>query len=299
MQEMKIGCVTCGSHKRHLITHIRSDTFEGKSKIYHLIKCKICGLGYIEPQPSWDSIKKLYADTRYYDEVGTNGFNEDGTIKFPSHKSRLYRYILDRIDLHLHSSKPRILDIGCGWGHFLKMVKDRGWEAWGVELSKASCDYIRNRLGISAFNGVLKETSFDTEYFDAVVMEDVLEHMSDPFETIIEVRRILHPNGLIIIKTPNAASLIIRLDLLYQNLIFNARPGKNIFLHHLFYFTKDSLRKSVENHGFKHLDTIFFQEPFRTKARGPLRNIVINSLGITSIFPSQRISLVLFAKKKR
>ena len=264
---------------------------------YRLLRCNDCGLKYIQPRPAWEAIKKLYSDERYYEEAGTDGFNEDGSLKFPPHKSYLCGLILDEIEPYMRVPKPRVLDVGCGWGHFLKTVKDKGWEAEGLELSRISADYVRERLGVNVLNGSLGEALFKAEDFDLVHIADVLEHMPEPFEALEEARRILRPGGIIVLKTPNAGSFLNKLDILYLKCVFYALPRKQLFLQHLYHFTAPALKKSVENCRFEHLKTIYFQEPVTTKTKGILRDMVINTIDKVSVTPSQKTSIIMLARK--
>ena len=296
MQKIETYCKICGSKKESVSAHLRSDTYGGEVT-YRLLRCNSCGLRYIQPQPPWEAIKKLYSGKLYYEEAGTDGFNEDGSLKFPPHKLDLCGLILDEIEPYIRARKPRVLDVGCGWGHFLKIVKDKGWYAEGLEMSKISADYVRERLGINVFNGTLKEALFKDEDFDLVHMADVLEHMAEPFKALDEARRILRPGGIIVLKTPNADSLLNRLDFLYLKYVFYAKPKSHLFLQHLYHFTAPALKKGVENCRFEYLKTIFFQEPFRTKAKGILRDMVINTIAKASVMPSHKTSIIVLARK--
>jgi len=277
---------------------LRLAAFRDKRRKSYLLKCKACGLEYVEYRPSRDSISELYGNEKYSNEVGTDGFNADGTIKFPPHKSRLNKHIMDKIGLYLDPCRLRVLDIGCGLGHFLKTVKENGHEARGVELSGPPAERIREKLGIDVYNGFLEEAQFAGGYFDVIYMGDVLEHIPEPFDTLLEAKRILRPGGIIVIKTPNAACLMDKIDILYLKLIFYARPKKDFFLHHLYRFTPFALKKGIEKRGFKHLETNFFHEPIRTRARGVLRNIIACVIAGLSILPSQRISFIMFIRKE-
>jgi len=297
-EEKGMVCAACGSRDKRLLAPLRLDASGSGKTAASLAQCKSCGLKYVDYRPSQNSIEELYGNGKYYEEVGTDGFNADGTLKFPTHKLKLYRRVLDRLESYLNPGKIRVLDIGCGWGHFLKAASERGWEAHGVEPSTPCAEYVKEKLGIDVYNGFPEEAAFEAGSFDAVYMGDVLEHLPEPFDTLLEAKRILRPGGVIVIKTPNADCALDKLDVLYLKVIFYARPKKNFFLHHLYRFTHSALRKGVEKRGFECLETMFFQDPFRTKARGILRDIAVNTLAASGILPAQRTSLVLFARKE-
>jgi SAM-dependent methyltransferase len=80
------------------------------------------------------------------------------------------------------------------------------WDVYGVEVDAESVDFARRKLGLDVYHGTVDEPHFPDDYFDVVTMWDVIEHLHDPFETLLEIRRILKPGGKLIISTPNAYS---------------------------------------------------------------------------------------------
>lgn len=294
---MKLTCDICGSAFRRVAGRIRSDTLGPQTRSYGMLECVSCGLRRIEPRPSAESLKDFYGGHKYYDEAGTDGFNDDGTLKFPAHKLILYGNILDRMESCLQGRPVRALDIGCGWGLFLTAAKERGWEVEGVEPSGVSADYVRERLGMKVFNGLLEEARFNDGAFDAVYIGDVLEHMRDPIPALREARRVLRPGGLLVIKTPNAKSLVDRLDTLYVNFIFMIKPSGNAFLQHLYYFTPSSIRKAVEACGFTHIETSFYQDPFRLKTDTAAKRVIMGIIDGLSVMPRSKACLIAFARR--
>lgn len=140
----------------------------------------------------------------------------------------------------LNSLKPgRILDIGCGLGFLLSGLKD-GWEKHGVEVSRFAARHA-GELG-TVFCGELHEAQYPDEYFDVIVMHHVIEHLEDPISTILEVRRILKPGGILLLGTPDFDSGCAR------------RFGENYrLLHddtHVSLFTNDSMHRFLRDHGF-------------------------------------------------
>lgn len=134
----------------------------------------------------------------------------------------------------------RILDIGCGLGFLLSALEER-WAKYDVEVSHFAAHHA-SRWG-QIHVGDLKSASFGDENFDVVVMYHVIEHISDPVATIIEVRRILKPGGILLLGTPDFDSGCAR------------RFGDNYrLLHdrtHVSLFTNDSMHHFLRDHGFR------------------------------------------------
>jgi 2-polyprenyl-3-methyl-5-hydroxy-6-metoxy-1,4-benzoquinol methylase len=106
--------------------------------------------------------------------------------------------------------KGRILDVGCGRGILPALMRERGWEAHGLEFSEMSARHARDELRLPIFVGDFLRSSYADSSFDAVVLWHVLEHVPDPVATIRRARQILKPGGLLVIAVPNFESLQAR-----------------------------------------------------------------------------------------
>jgi len=178
-----LECLVCG-HERPIK---RLKSFGGE-----LVKCKQCGLVFRNPRPSYEVIKE------YYKEDYSNIFHEE---KIKSYREGIFRHFLAKAIKS--KAGGRLVDVGCGYGAFLKLAKDQGWEVYGVELSPDACQYARKNLGLDVFCGDLKEASFPENHFDVVTFWNVLDHTTNPWEQLLETKRILKDNGLLFIRLPN------------------------------------------------------------------------------------------------
>ena len=150
----------------------------------------------------------------------------------------------------------RVLDVGCATGIFLKVIRDMGYEAYGVEVSDYAARHAREAMNLEVFNGELSEAHFPSEFFQLVTMWDVLEHLPDFLNVLKECRRVLAKDGILIIETLNAGSLSARLLGRWWPLY--APP------YHVSYFTRDSLATALERSGFKVLQVTPVQMYVRT-----------------------------------
>lgn len=102
----------------------------------------------------------------------------------------------------LQTQKGRLLDIGAGTGDFLAAAKTGGWDVSGIEPS-AKAKEIASAKGV-AFSASTE--NFPDESFDAITMWHVLEHVPDPDKQLAELKRLLKPNGVILVAVPNFKS---------------------------------------------------------------------------------------------
>jgi ubiquinone/menaquinone biosynthesis C-methylase UbiE len=104
-------------------------------------------------------------------------------------------------------TKPgRLLDIGCSNGSFVHAAQNYGWDACGIELEAESCK-IAAKHGVNVYHNELIKQAFPDEYFTAITMWSILEHLWNPKEILGEVMRILKPGGILAVCVPNIQSI--------------------------------------------------------------------------------------------
>lgn len=194
-------CNLCGSRRQRTLFEGR-DRLHGEPGCFNVVECQDCGLLYLNPRPSPDELDRYYPA---------------GYISYPTaiqdEKSAIRRW--DRqYGLHKRCSQVirrvggpgRVLDVGCATGIFLDGMRQRGWDAYGVEPSAHAVQYARSRLGLNVTEGFLEDAGFQDAFFDVVTMWDVLEHVPDPRATLAEIARILKPGGWLVLNLPNPES---------------------------------------------------------------------------------------------
>lgn len=142
----------------------------------------------------------------------------------------------------------KILDVGCGPGFLLSAI-DQKWDKYGMDISWTASEHCSKHAKV--FCDELLNLKFEEDMFDVVVMNHVIEHVSEPLKYIIEIQRILKEGGLFIIETPDFDSGCAR------------RFGKKYrMLHdkgHIRLFTSFSLVKMLEDYAY---EIIYIEYPF-------------------------------------
>lgn len=152
--------------------------------------------------------------------------------------TRVIRYLRE----HLHTSRGKVLEIGCSEGYFGAALKDDGHTVWGIEtnaIAAASAENVLDlvfRDSIEAF--LLAEEHLETR-FDAIIFGDVLEHLLDPARILREVTKRLTAKGVIVASVPNVAHERVRMMLLEGR--WEYAPTGIMDNTHLHFFTRDSL----------------------------------------------------------
>ncbi len=138
------------------------------------------------------------------------------------------------------SNGGRLLEIGSSTGEFLTAAASR-FTVMGVEADRASCAVAQAR-GLSCFNGTLFEAKLPASHFDVVALYHVIEHFPSPQRVLKEIHRILHPQGWVVIETPNIANLWYKL--------LGAR-WRQFIPDHRFFFTPTTIRRSCAENGLE------------------------------------------------
>jgi 2-polyprenyl-3-methyl-5-hydroxy-6-metoxy-1,4-benzoquinol methylase len=104
----------------------------------------------------------------------------------------------------------RLLDVGFGAGSFLEAAARNNWQALGVEVSQSAVEHVRER-GFEVFCGELEKAAYPDDYFDVVILSEVLEHVPDPMALLEASVRVLRPGGLLWATTPHGRGISARL----------------------------------------------------------------------------------------
>jgi SAM-dependent methyltransferase len=139
------------------------------------------------------------------------------------------------------AGKPRVLDIGCAAGALLGELRGRGWDCTGVEICRPEAEYAAEERQLDVRNLPLEENRFPGDYFDAALASHLIEHLNNPAAFVSEVRRILAPEGIFIVTTPNIAA--------FQAKLFRGRWRSAIF-DHLYLFSVKTLTALLTQKGF-------------------------------------------------
>ena len=155
-----------------------------------IIDCAMCGFRHVVPLPDPRALEATYREAYYRDEKPTflAHAGEDQDWAELAQNDRLEAF--ERL---LPSERRRLLDIGSGPGFFLKTAKARGWRVLGIEPSRQAAKHARS-LGLEVAEGFFNaETAPGLGRFDAIQLNNVLEHVPDPAAILIEASDLLEP----------------------------------------------------------------------------------------------------------
>ena len=210
----------------------------------------------LDPLPSPDELEEFYRD-KYYDLVAAGGRapeinrilkgGEEAEAELAWLAKTMWCDIKDTLDELIRNTKgKRLLDIGCGTGHFGGYMADAGWNVVGIEPSK-DAEILSNRFQFEVYGSMDDCIASETEKFDAVTLLNVLEHVSDPVEFLKSAMRFISSQGILIIRVPNDFTSIQEA----ARSKFNVNPWWIAYPDHINYFNFESLKMLLEDLGLE------------------------------------------------
>jgi 2-polyprenyl-3-methyl-5-hydroxy-6-metoxy-1,4-benzoquinol methylase len=230
-------------------------------------QCKSCKLVFPNPMPI--PIKGL---EQHYN-IEANDYFQHHDIDM---KGQFANTMLDKAE-ELVGGRGRILDVGAGRGELLKVARERGWEAVGIEPSATFAEFARQHSGAQIVSEPVEKCELAPHSFDVVILSAVLEHLYGPNETLKVLARALRPGGALFVDVPNERGLYFRMGNIYQKLrgrnwTVNLAPTFEPF--HVFGFNPSALRQLLHKHGLEIAEWHVY----------PGRSVLPNTGGMASAF---------------
>lgn len=227
-------CISCGHGEVRELFPIEE---------HRLVLCPKCGLEKIDPQPTDETLEKIYGQ-HYYDAWGLNDFEE----LVANQKKSTFRHLLGKLGKPAPGAK--LLDCGAATGFLMEAAAEMGYAPYGVELSEFGAESIAAKFGRDHVQqGQLENASFPGApegSFDVVTMCDFIEHVRDPVSVLAKARSLLSHGGRLVVTTPNRAGISRTLM---------GKKWSQYKLEHLYYFGPGNITLLLEKSGFGNVKT--------------------------------------------
>ena len=296
-------CASCGDDR----SAVRYDF--GSQKIR---RCEACGLLYIHPLPSEEETRAVYGESYFQNDQfmrGTNAalFGYADYVAERFNKQPQYAAIAREIATLLPPApgrRPRLLEVGCGFGYFLDVAFEENFEVSGLEFNPHAVERLRRKYAFPIACGALETAALPPASVDAAVLFDVIEHLRDPFTSLDRLRDAVAPGGVLVLSTVDAESWTSRL--LGKRLEDFRRTRE-----HLYFFGRRTMRAVLAKHGFEVLairsightfDLGFLLERltlYNEPVFGALRRAVTAvGLGSMQIYLNPFTKMIVFARRR-
>ena len=220
-----INCNLCGADEADLVA-----TQNG----YRMVECRRCGLVYADPRLTPEILIGLYDG---YHQRGSKDEHTWETLMMPN-----FAEVSDLLD-DMIPEKGRLLDIGCGYGHFIQIMQNKGWVASGIEPSERTSEYALSK-GLDVRRMVIEDASFPENSFDAITAFYVLEHLFDPLAALNKIKAMLKPGGVLVLRVPHTTPIVKLLR------VVGVRNNLYDLPFHLYDFSPDTITRLLNKAGF-------------------------------------------------
>ena len=236
-----INCVICETDNSQHIMSGRDYRYGTTDEIFRIVKCRSCGLHYVDPRPRKEDIQRYYpGDYRPRRTVVSKEYINKKIKKFRDKRKAGFLKNPWYIDF---PAGKKVLDIGCGAGELLLRLQERSCHPYGIDFDDFTSARLRE---IGNFDvrtcDIDSGTPFSNSYFDIVIMRHSLEHMFNPSRVLKEVNRITQEGGDLIIGILNIDSYVARITGIYWNILDIPR--------HLFHFSPETITRLLMKNGF-------------------------------------------------
>lgn len=228
-------CPYCNSRDRTLAhRNVQDWSFYSAPGKWTYWSCTQCDSLYLDPRPTPETLGRAYG--AYYTHQGpekeslvqrlTNRLRNEcwshwlqADLRPRLHIPAILRWLLFPLKARLVEpfelaelvklQPGKLVDVGCGNGRLLSLVKDLGWDALGVEVDPAAARVARAR-GLNVIEGSYRRVAEFSHTLDCIICSHVLEHVHDPLDMLAELATALKPGGTLLIASPNATSVMRR-----------------------------------------------------------------------------------------
>jgi 2-polyprenyl-3-methyl-5-hydroxy-6-metoxy-1,4-benzoquinol methylase len=239
MYERLTNCPLCKSV--HFLNHLVVKDHAHTQESFTICHCRNCELWFTNPRPTLEAIGHYYDHQNYISHKNKSSnlinFIYKAVRKITIQKK--LNWIRER-----HKSPGRLLDFGCGTGHFLYGAKSKGWLVSGVEPNENARNYAISKHKLNIYDN-LAELKKENKY-DVITLFHVLEHVHDIKGTIKSLLELLKKRGTIYIAVPNREST----DSQYYKENWAALDVPR----HLYHFNKKSMEVLAEKNSLKIID---------------------------------------------
>jgi len=251
-------CKLCFNNDTKVKYHIKDDT-----EIY---ECPSCKFHYINYLADTDSIQENVR-LKYNRDDANNRFEEKYKKQIREIENSLHynkKKFEDRVDLvyscTTNKNSPKCFDMGAGGGLFLNLMKQKGADVYGNELSIPRIHYSKRKFDISLSVETIESDYWQkdySDYFDVLTLWDTIEHVNFPVETLKNAYNLLAKDGIICLDTPIRNSLFYVLGEISYRLSFGRFPAflnmmySNLPLGHKHIFSSKQLEDLLESLNFK------------------------------------------------
>lgn len=195
-------CAVCGRESSVVIGEGEDFEYRTSDDTFRALRCETCGLVYLDPRPAATELDRIYGPD-YHAFAFTP--EEFGLVHRVRRRLEAWRLLRACAGL---PPDARVLDVGCGDGFHLDLLREHGpptWRLHGVDSSTRAVDAARQR-GLDVELARVEDLLIPEGSVDLALLIQTIEHLADPRAALVAIRRVLRPGGRLVIVTDNTRS---------------------------------------------------------------------------------------------
>lgn len=231
-------CPICGSANIQKFLDCCDDCVTGET--FEIANCADCGFIFTQNFPDDTTIGRYYNTPAYISHSDT----KKGIINTVYHLVRetMLRKKAELTEKYAPCKNGSLLDIGCGTGYYAATMQQRGWKTVGIEKNESAAKFANEQHGVDVL-APDELVRFEDGRFDAITLWHVLEHLQDLQLTVDTLKRILKPDGTLIVALPNQQS--------YDARHYMSHWAAWDVPRHLWHFSPETFGLLMRKNGFK------------------------------------------------
>ena len=246
----KVRCPNCTCIENDKIAEGHDFEYDTCTNRFSLLKCKNCDGVYLNPRPALSELSIIYPDNynAYHFHEISNPF-----VRYFRNYVQQRKYL--RIKKLVKKENPRIIDVGCGSGSLLKIIKEYAPSSWGLYANDIDEKLVfpLKDCGIKIITGRFESLEIEHK-FDLIILNQVIEHLDNPNGVLQKCHQILDEDGILFIETPNVGGL--------DYTIFKKKYWGGYHIpRHWQLFSDENIELYLNNFGFSLQDLVFLCSP--------------------------------------
>lgn len=238
-----VECCICETDEAKPVGVGEDFEYHTSTDVFVAMRCDSCGLVYLNPRPDISEFETIYPSNYHAFDFSEQDFGLIYKIRSRLEAKRVLSWCKDLPD------DARILDVGCGDGFHLNLLKQYGKKSWileGIDIDKRAIE-MAEKSGLKVHEGTVESLNLPKNQYDFAFMVQTIEHVEYPEKVLSAVFEILKPGGKLVVVTDNTDSFDFKL-------FKNSHWGGYHFPRHWNLFNRKSLTKLAEKCGFSVAD---------------------------------------------
>ncbi|MFY0688322.1 MAG: class I SAM-dependent methyltransferase [Cyclobacteriaceae bacterium] len=240
MYEKINNCPTCNHIKFNNYKIVKDHSISGES--FALVQCDNCGLIITNPRPDKSHIGKFYESENYISHSNSS----NGLVSILYKAVRSYTLNSKIRLIKKYNPNPKLLDYGCGTGHFLNKCQSINWDVNGIEPNPNANDHASSNTGLNISSDLSQLPNNDS--FDIITAWHVLEHVHDLNDTFSNLKKALTTSGHMFVALPNYKSADAQ--------HYDSQWAGYDVPRHLYHFSQRTISTFIKKHKMTIVDTV-------------------------------------------